>query len=170
MTTGAAETTGISIRNPTCPNAFKNSCCVRHYQKLHSWLLTPLLAAVDRHSQRAQVRHAGIDPPPRLPTRTQPRYWFLWGLIADAVKRAKWIARLDTDRHPDGTDLLSAVFLTSYWKDNVRHWRFLNGYANLRARALRRPYRQHPSFSTATPGFSTTSGNARYPTRSYACR
>lgn len=25
----------------------------------------------------------------------------------------------------------SAVFLTLYWKDNVRHWRFLDGYAHL---------------------------------------
>ena len=60
-----------------------------------------------------------------------PQYWFLWELIADAVKRAKWIARLDTDRHPDGTDLLSAVFLTLHWEDDVRHWRFLDGYAHL---------------------------------------
>jgi hypothetical protein len=27
--------------------------------------------------------------------------------------------------------LLSAIFLTLYWKDNVRHWRFLDGYAHL---------------------------------------
>jgi hypothetical protein len=60
-----------------------------------------------------------------------PQYWFLWGLFADAVKRAKWVSRLDTDRHPDGTGLLSAVFLTLHWKDNVRHWRFLDGYAHL---------------------------------------
>lgn len=60
-----------------------------------------------------------------------PQYWFLWELIAEAVKRAKWISDLDTDRHPDGTELLSAVFLTLNWKDNVRHWRFLEGYAHL---------------------------------------
>lgn len=47
------------------------------------------------------------------------------------MKRAKWVSRLDKDRHPDGTDLLSAVFLTLYWKDDVRHWRFLDGYAHL---------------------------------------
>jgi hypothetical protein len=92
-------------------------------------VLTPLLAAVDRHSSELKsvmqglTRLQGADP-------NTPQYWFLWGLIADAVKRAKWIARLDTDRHPDGTDLLSAVFLTLYWKDNIRHWPFLNRYAN----------------------------------------
>ena len=59
-----------------------------------------------------------------------PQYWFLWGLIADAVKRAKWLAGMDTARHPDGTGLLSAVFLT-LWKDNGRHWPYLDGYAHL---------------------------------------
>ena len=93
-------------------------------------VLLPLLAAVDRHSRELESVMQGL-------TRLQdgnpntPQYWFLWGLIADAVKRAKWIARLDTDRHPAGTDLLSAVFLTKDWKDDARHWRSLDGYAHL---------------------------------------
>ena len=93
-------------------------------------VLAPLLAAVDRHSRELKSVMQGLtglqDADPN-----SPQYWFLWGLIADAVKSAKWIARLDTDRHPDGTDLLSAVFLTLYWKDDIRHWRFLDGYAHL---------------------------------------
>ena len=93
-------------------------------------VLAPLLATVDRHSYELRFVMQGL-------TRLQdgdpntPQYWFLWKLIADAVKRAKWLADLDTDRHPDGRDLLSAVFLTLYWKDDVRHWRFLDGYAHL---------------------------------------
>ena len=92
-------------------------------------VLAPLLAAVDRHSRELQSVMQGLTGLQDTDPNT-PQYWFLWELIADAVKRAKWIARLDTDRHPDGTDLLSAVFLTLYWKDDVRHWRSLDGYAH----------------------------------------
>ena len=93
-------------------------------------VLAPLLAAIDRHSHELQSVMQGLTGLQDSDPNT-PQYWFLWGLIADAVKRAKWIARLDSDRHPDGTNLLSAVFLTSYWKGDVRHWRFLDGYAHL---------------------------------------
>lgn len=93
-------------------------------------VLAPLLATVDRHSHELKSVMQGLtglqDDDPNT-----PQYWFLWELIADAVKHAKWIARLDTDRHPGGTGLLSAVFLTLYWKDDVRHWRSLDGYAHL---------------------------------------
>jgi hypothetical protein len=93
-------------------------------------VLAPLLAAIDRHSRELQSVMQGLTGLQDATPNT-PQYWFLWGLIADAVKRAKWVSGLDKDRHPDGTDLLAAVFLTLYWKDNVRHWRFLEGYAHL---------------------------------------
>ena len=93
-------------------------------------VLAPLLATVDRHSRELKSVMQGLTGLQDADPNT-PQYWFLWELIADAVKRAKWIARLDTGRRPDGTDLLSAVFLTLYWKDEVRHWRFLDGYAHL---------------------------------------
>ena len=92
-------------------------------------VLAPLLAAVDRHSRELQDVMQGLTGLQDTDPNTS-QYWFLWGLIADAVKRAEWIAHLDTDRHPDGTELLSAVFLTSYWKDDVRHWQSLDGYAD----------------------------------------
>jgi hypothetical protein len=59
-----------------------------------------------------------------------PQYWMLWQLFADAIKHAKWVPRLGAD-HPTGRELLSAIFLTSSWTDNVRHWRSLEGYAHL---------------------------------------
>ena len=93
-------------------------------------VLAPLLATVDRHSRELKSVMQGLTGLQDVVPNT-PRYWFLWGLIADAVKGAKWIARLDTDTHPNGTDLLSAVFLTLYWKDDVRHWPSLDGYAHL---------------------------------------
>ena len=93
-------------------------------------VLAPLLATVDRHSRELQSVMQGLTGLQDAEPNT-PQYWLLWELIADAVKRATWIDHLDTDRRPDGTDLLSAVFLTLYWKDDVRHWRFLDGYAHL---------------------------------------
>ena len=103
---------------------------LRTFPEAAQRVLAPMLAAVDRHSGELRSVMQGLTGLQDADPNT-PQYWFLWELIADAVKSAKWIARLDTDRHPDGTDLLSAVFLTLYWKDDVRHWRFLDGYAHL---------------------------------------
>jgi hypothetical protein len=92
-------------------------------------VLAPVLDAIDRHSREIQSIMQGLTGIQDRNPNT-PQYWFLWGLFADAVKRAKWVPRLG-DEHPDGSELLSAMFLTSFWKDNVRHWRFLEGYAHL---------------------------------------
>jgi hypothetical protein len=91
-------------------------------------VLAPVLDAVDRHSRELQTIMQGLTGLQNSNPNTE-QYWFLWGLFADAVKRARWVARLD-DEHPSGSELLSAVFLTSFWKDDVRSWRFLDGYAD----------------------------------------
>jgi hypothetical protein len=92
-------------------------------------VLGPVLGAIDRHSRELQSLMQGLTGIQDSNPNT-PQYWFLWELFADAVKRAKWVPHLG-DEHPDGTELLSAIFLTAFWKDNVRHWRFLDGYAHL---------------------------------------
>jgi len=56
-------------------------------------------------------------------------YWYLWGLFADGIRKANWVEGLD-DEHPFGSEILSAIFLISGWKENVRHWKSLEGYAN----------------------------------------
>lgn len=92
-------------------------------------VLDAVLGAIDRHSRELQAIMQGVTGIQDSNPNT-PQYWLLWGLFADAVKRAKWIPHLG-DVHPEGSELLSAVFLTAFWKDNVRHWRFLDGYAHL---------------------------------------
>jgi hypothetical protein len=67
--------------------------------------------------------------PARTASPNTPHYWFLWNLFAEQVKRAKWLAHLDRE-HPHGSEVLSTIFLTAWWKDNVRHWRSLEGYAH----------------------------------------
>ena len=93
-------------------------------------VLGPLLATVDRHARELRPIMEGLTGLQDTDPNTA-QYWFLWEQIADAVKSAQWINYLDTERLPSGAGLLSAVFLTVNWKDGVRHWRFLDGYAHL---------------------------------------
>ncbi len=93
-------------------------------------VLAPLLATIDDHSRELQSVMQGLTGV-QVRTPNTPQYWFLWELFATAVKNAKWVSRLDRDRYWTGSELLLSVFLTLYWKDNLRHWRSLEGYAHL---------------------------------------
>lgn len=91
-------------------------------------VLRPILEAVDHHPREIHNIIQGITTIEDSNPNTS-HYWFLWCLFAERVKRAKWLADLD-DEHPRGGDLLSTIFLTSWWKENVRHWRSLDCYAH----------------------------------------
>jgi hypothetical protein len=91
-------------------------------------VLLPVLEAVDRHPREIHWIIQGLTVIEDSRPNTE-HYWYLWELFADRVKRANWIARLN-DRHPIGSEMLSAIFLTSWWKENVRHWRSLEGHAD----------------------------------------
>lgn len=91
-------------------------------------ILQPILAAVDRHPREVHNVIEGFTSSEDSNPNT-PHYWFLWNLFAERVKRAKWLAHLDRE-HPHGSEVLSTIFLTAWWKDNVRHWRSLEGYAH----------------------------------------
>ncbi len=90
-------------------------------------LVRPIVDAVGRHPREVSwvLRGlAGIED-------TQPntdRFWALWELFADAVRRAGWLPRIDGE-HAVGGEMMSAVFLGLPWKDGVRHWRSLEGHA-----------------------------------------
>lgn len=91
-------------------------------------VLSPILDAIDRHPDDIYWVVQGLTSnEDSNPTTVQ--YWYLWGLFADRIKRAKWIARLD-DEYPTGREMLSAIFLTLFWKDSTRHWNSLEGYAH----------------------------------------
>ncbi len=91
-------------------------------------VLTPLLDAIDRHPREIAEFVRGLtiveDRNPRTET-----YWFLWEQFANRVRGAVWISNLK-GQHPVGREMLTAVFLTSGWKDEVRHWKSLEGHAN----------------------------------------
>jgi hypothetical protein len=91
-------------------------------------ILEPILSAISYHPREIYWIMQGLtiieDSTPNT-----PHYWQLWELFADGVKSAKWASSLN-DEHPFGAEMLSAVFLTSSWKDAVRHWRSLEGHAH----------------------------------------
>jgi hypothetical protein len=125
-------------------------------------VLRPVLDAMDRHPREIYTIVNGLRGIEDSRPNTR-QYWFLWALFAEAVKQAKWISRLH-DRRPIGSEMLSAIFLTTFWKDNVRHWRSLEGYAH----HVHHLFEALPPSScwTITCASSTTSVSARSPTRS----
>ena len=91
-------------------------------------VLIPVLDAIDRHPDKIHFIIQGLTGIEDIRPNTQ-HYWYLWDLFANRIKHANWISRLD-NKYPVGSEMLSAIFLTLYWKDNVRHWRSLEGYAD----------------------------------------
>lgn len=91
-------------------------------------VLQPILEAVEQHPREVHDVIQGLTSSEDRNPNT-PHYWFLWNLFAERVKRANWLAHLDKE-HPHGSELLSTIFLTAWWKDDVRHWRSLEGYAH----------------------------------------
>lgn len=90
-------------------------------------ILQPILDAVDRHPDKVYWLLLGlIGIEDRHPNT--PQFWSLWQLFADRVRRAPWLARIDDD-YSDGSGMISAVFLGTRWKEEVRHWRSLEGSA-----------------------------------------
>jgi len=90
-------------------------------------VLGPILDAVDRHPREIYWRVQGLTSQEDRNPNT-PQYWYLWGLFAEKIRTARWVAWLDQE-HPTGREMLSVIFLTLFWKDNVRHWRSLEGHA-----------------------------------------
>ena len=90
-------------------------------------IIQPILESIDRHPREIPWLFRGlISVEDRQ--RNTAQFWSLWQLFADRVKDARWLAGLD-DEHSAGRDMISAVFLGTFWNENVRHWRSLEGNA-----------------------------------------
>ena len=88
-------------------------------------ILQPILDSIDRDPREVPWLVRGlINVEDRQPNTTQ--FWSLWQLFADKVQNARWLAGLD-DEHSAGREMISAVFLGTFWEENVRHWRSLEG-------------------------------------------
>jgi len=92
-------------------------------QALHA--CEPFLAAVARHPSEVRdfVRDLVFEAD-RF--GEEGPFWAVWQAFADAIRAAPWIEQLDS-RYRSGKELIGAIFLGGSWKENVRHWRRLEG-------------------------------------------
>ena len=89
--------------------------------------LQPILDSIDRQPQKVFWLVRGlVSAEERQPNTAQ--FWSLWQLFADRVRCAQWLGGLDNE-HAAGGEMISAIFLSNYWKETVRHWRSLEGNA-----------------------------------------
>lgn len=87
-------------------------------------ILIPVIEAVDRHPREvSRIIEGIIAAEDRFPSKTN--FWPVWQKFADRIKRASWLCDVDRE-HSDGAEVLSAIFLTQYWKENTRHWKPLS--------------------------------------------
>ncbi len=85
----------------------------------------PFLAAVEKHPRQIKdfVQCLVIE----ADRSNEPdSFWEVWQAFADAIAEAPWIEQLDS-RYGSGKELVGAIFLGNYWKENVRHWHRLEG-------------------------------------------
>jgi hypothetical protein len=90
-------------------------------------IIKPIVDAIDRHPDKVHWLLIGlIGIADRQPNT--PQFWSLWEQFADGVRQATWLTRID-DESARGSEMISAIFLGTRWKDEVRHWRSLEGHA-----------------------------------------
>jgi len=100
---------------------------MRTSQEAAKLTLLPILDAIDRHPREVHWLFQGlITVEDNEPNTSQ--FWFLWRSFAAKIRCAKWLADVD-DEYSAGGEMVSAIFLGPWWKENVRHWKSLEGYA-----------------------------------------
>ena len=90
-------------------------------------VLQPILDTVDRDPRDLHMFVRGLTIAEDQQPNT-PQFWFVWDLFAQRIRRAAWVARV-AERYATGDELISAIFLGSWWKEDVRHWHPLEGNA-----------------------------------------
>ena len=92
-------------------------------------ILEPLVEAVDSHPRKIHWVIRGLTAIEDGEPNTQ-QFWFVWELFANSLRRATWLARMEEGDRQYGSEMVSAVFLGSSWREDVRHWRSLEGHAH----------------------------------------
>lgn len=90
-------------------------------------IASPILDAMDCYPREIHNIIQGLTSAEDRQPNTE-HYWLLWELFAERVKSAKWLTTLDHGRRSTGGEVLSTIFLTAFWKEDIRHWRSLEGY------------------------------------------
>ena len=102
--------------------------CMRANVENVAQVLAPILDAIDQHPDEVLWLVQGLTQIEDVSPNTR-HYWHVWQLFADRIKSATWLNQVDRPHHP-AHGLIAAIFLTLYWKDEVRHWRSLEGYSD----------------------------------------
>jgi hypothetical protein len=91
-------------------------------------VLQPVLDAIDRHPKEIHGLIQGLIVTEDSHSNTA-QFWFIWNLFAAKISRAKWIDQIDNE-YSTCREVVSAIFLGPWWKEDVRHWKSLDGYAH----------------------------------------
>lgn len=91
-------------------------------------ILKPILDAIERHPRFTSNILLGIVGIEDRVQQTE-RFWAIWQLFADKVREADWLSSLET-KYSQGREMLAAIFLTKYWKNNINDWQSLAGYSD----------------------------------------
>jgi hypothetical protein len=87
-------------------------------------VLEPILLAVDQHPKEvAQILQGIVSAEDSKPSIT--KFWPVWQEFADRIKAANWLLYVDSE-YAGGSELMATIFLTRYWKKNIRHWKGLS--------------------------------------------
>jgi len=80
----------------------------------------PFVEAVNKHPREVKdfVQNLVIEADR---SSQADSFWEVWQAFADAIRDAPWIEQVDS-RYGSGKELVGAIFLGNYWKENVRHW------------------------------------------------
>lgn len=91
-------------------------------------ILTPILEEVEGHPREVSWIIRGLTSAENMLFRPA-NFWAIWSEFATRIRQCNLLDRIDDSRYSRGDELVSAIFLGSWWKDEVRHWRSLEGYA-----------------------------------------
>lgn len=91
-------------------------------------ILDPIIRAVDECPD--QVSHV-ISDLVELEDSLQHthHFWSLWQAFADEIAQIPWLENVDS-RSFWGSGIIYSIFLVTYWKENVCHWKSLEGFQN----------------------------------------
>ena len=91
-------------------------------------ILTPILAETEENPREVSMIIRGLTVAEDM--LFQPaKFWSIWDHFATRIRESRLISKLDDSRYYSGDELISAIFLGSGWKEEVRHWRSLEGFA-----------------------------------------
>lgn len=98
---------------------------MRTTQESATQILRPVLAEMNRNSRELQSLMQGLISVEDVEPRTE-HFWYLWGLFADGVRELVTLHGVDAVDE----ELVRAVFLGTWWKDQTRHWKSLEGHGH----------------------------------------